>query len=275
MKTDRTIRRGTLVCVILLLPVALYSLPTAETTQPAPETRKESQAPPLPAPSAPVVEIHESPPMKTVTVIGTGVVEAIPDIATVRIGVDSIAAAVDGALAENRKVLSRIISSLLELGIDELDIQMANYSFNFDRRAPEPAGSRSSQGTRYYRVNNMLTVVIRDLVITGDIIDAAVVGGANQLWGVQFDVADRARLDREALRAAALDASKRAQFIAELSGADLGEILSVSEVIGATPPALQSEAVGTVGENVHPGLMRFTSRLQVVYVLVSKDASTP
>ena len=256
MNRSHIVRTIAILCLTVLASTALFAFPTVE-VEPA------------------VVNISEKAVVKSVTVVGHGVVEAKPDMASVRIGVESVALSVDVALMENRQALSHIVSTLVDIGVMDADIQTANYSFNFDRSAPELAGARSNQATRYYRVNNMLTVVIRDLALTADIIDAAVVAGANQMWGVEFDVADRERLDREALHAASLDARERAQFIADLSGLRLGELLSVSEVVGyqAGGVAMRAEGFGGVASNVHPGLIQFSSQLQVVYSLESDTPS--
>ncbi len=213
--------------------------------------------------------VESAPPPRTVTVVGEGVVDAPPDLAVVRIGVESTALSVDEALAESRRIVAEIIEALGELGVAESDMQTANYNFNFDRSAEPPAAPRSAAARRYYRVNNMLTVTIRDLSSTADIIDAAVIAGANQMWGVDFGVADPHTVERATLRAASLDARERAEYLARLSGLSLGEIVSVSEVFGVgASVAFRAEGAPGPASGVSPGMIRFSSRLQVVYTLV-------
>lgn len=209
-------------------------------------------------------------PPATVTVVGTGTVEVVPDLATVRIGVETIGESVDEALAGNRSIIARMKDGFIGLGIAEEDLQTANYSFSFDRSSPETVTSRGTPQIRYYRVSNTLTVVIRELGLTADIIDAAVASGANQMWGVEFGIADPEGVERESLAAATLDARERAEHLASLSGMRLGEILRVSEVIGgsSSPVALRMEGYGGSASNVTPGRIGFSSRLEVVYSLI-------
>ena len=207
---------------------------------------------------------------RTIGVIGEGIVEVEPDLATVRIGVESIARSVDEGLAETREIVSAMIDAFLLLGIDREDIQTANYGFTFDRTSENSSPPRSGQSTRAYRVNNILTVVIRDLTATPDIVDAAAVAGANQMFGVEFDIAESGPVERVALERAALDAQIRALHLAKVSGHGLGEIISISESPGAaiTSTALRSESVGSSGLN--PGVLRFSARLYIEYSLDSE-----
>ena len=70
---------------------------------------------------------------RTVTVTGEGTVAAEPNIATVRIGVESVNRDIQEALAESRSKIGDIFDALVALGVAEQDMQTANYSFNFDR----------------------------------------------------------------------------------------------------------------------------------------------
>ena len=208
------------------------------------------------------------PETQTITVIGEGRVSRTPDIATVRIGAEAYAAAVDEALAESRMTIESIYDALIDLGIQSSDMQTSNYSFNFERSSQTDFGSsRSLQSSRtMYRVNNILTVTIRDLGNTGDIIDAAVFAGANQMWGVDFDVDDSQSIYKIATEKAVVDANKRAGHLASLSGVAVGELLRVSEVIDSgTNSPLRSE----VNQDINPGMINFSVKIQAVFELLN------
>ncbi len=210
---------------------------------------------------------------RTVVVIGEGIVEVEPDLATVRIGVESIARSVDEGLAETREIVSAMIDAFDLLGIDRADIQTANYGFTFDRSSDNSSAVRGGQSARAYRINNVLTVIIRDLEATPDIVDAAAVAGANQMYGVEFGIADHGPVERLALERASLDARVRALHLAKVSGYDLGDIIGISEPPGVTAAAtaLRSESVGSSG--INPGVLSFSARLYVEYSLVSRDVN--
>ena len=88
-----------------------------------------------------------------------------------------------------------------------------------------------------YRVSNMLRVTVRDVERAGDVLDAAVEAGANQVYGVTFTVSDESRWQGQAREKAFADAKARAAELAGLAGVELGAVQSVSEVIGAWPAA--------------------------------------
>jgi uncharacterized protein len=220
----------------------------------------------LAAPLAFGLPTHETAP-RTVTVIGEGTIEAKPDIATVKIGVESLDRDVHKALSASREVIGTIYQALVELGVADKDMQTANYSFNFERSSTVDTGSsRSTASARaVYRVNNMLTVTIRNLDLTGEIIDAAVIAGANQMWGVEFSIQEPEPIMREATELAVAMARERAEYLAALSALSVGNLISISESNGTGAPYL---AARSVGSGVHPGEISFTARLTAVYELV-------
>lgn len=204
-------------------------------------------------------------PSRTITVTGEGTVETVPDIATVRIGVESVDRDIQEALSESRSVISSIVDSLMSLGVAEKDMQTANYSFNFDRSPPELGSSRSG-GQPAYRVNNTLTVTIRNLDLTGQIIDAAVLAGANEMWGVTFSVQEPEPLVLEATGLAVTAAKERAEYLASLNDLSVGKLLSMSEST-ATPAYYTMERGLGGGGGIHPGVVSYSVRLTAVYEL--------
>ena len=204
---------------------------------------------------------------RTVTVTGEGTVEAAPDIATVSIGVESFDQDVRTALAASRETIATIVEALLDLGVAAEDMQTANYSFNFDRSSGLDSGSSrgSGSGRPVYRVHNMLTVTIRNLELTGQIIDAAVLGGANQMWGLEFGIREPGPILSEATKIAVAGARERAVYLADLNDLSLGRLVSISETGGGIPPYL---AAKSMGGGVHPGVIAYTVHLTVVYEIV-------
>ena len=112
-----------------------------------------------------------------------------------------------------------------------------NYSIRLDRY-PEQlprAGSSTDEPQPMYRVSNMVNVTIRDLDSVGDVLDAVIEAGANDIWGITFAIDDPSEAQDEARAGAIEDALARAGALAELNGVELGPVMSVTEVIGSTP----------------------------------------
>lgn len=186
--------------------------------------------------------------VRSVTVTGTGKVTAAPDIAHVQVGVVSLAATADAALDENNAAMRRVFDALTSRGIAERDIQTIalNLMPQYERQdkqqtAPKIVG---------YRVDNTLSVTVRDLTSLGSVLDDLVSQGANALQGISFDVADQAALSDEARRKAMADAQHKAGLYAETGGFTLGAVISVEEQGGFPTPRPMQVARSMAAEAV-------------------------
>ncbi|NJN83649.1 MAG: SIMPL domain-containing protein [Caldilineaceae bacterium] len=142
---------------------------------------------------------------RTITVVGQGKVKTKPDVAQANIGVEIIQPSVSEASAENKIVIEEILAALKENGVASEDIQTSGFSVWAERYGPE--GPLSEDETRYH-VSNNVSVTIRDLDSVGEVLDAAVEAGANNIFGVQFFRESVTELESEA-RAKAVDVARR------------------------------------------------------------------
>jgi len=212
-------------------------------------------------------------PAQTITVVGQGTFRIEPDVAQVSIGVETTAETVSEAVKQNDDQMTSILAALTGMGIADKDIQTMNYSIQFERY-PEPravaSGSESGQASPQYRVSNMANVTIRDLDKVGDVLDAVVEAGANNIWGVSFSLEDPAAARAEARSKAVADAQARAESLAELGGISLGPIMSMSEVIGGggvPAPAMAFERAVSGGGPISPGEVEVSYQVQVTYFI--------
>ncbi|MFZ5915639.1 MAG: SIMPL domain-containing protein [Chloroflexota bacterium] len=204
-----------------------------------------------------------------ITVVGIGQVSLVPDIAEVNVGVEAAANTVAEAKSEVDRRMEAILTVLKEMGIAEKDIQTSHYSIYFERDpsyiVPREETSQASEGV--YRVSNMLQVTIRDLGKVSQLIDAVVEAGANQMYGVSFTVSDDAAWQSQAREKAMADAQARAEELAGLASVELGQVLSVSEVVGGSPYyAVQREAAYG-GAGITPGELEFSAQIQVTFAI--------
>lgn len=166
--------------------------------------------------------------VNSLAVTGTGQVTIAPDIAYVSIGVHTESSDVGVAVANNAREVDSVMAALQAAGVSTEDMQTTNFSvysyedYNFE-----------GQPTGYvYSVDNTVYVTVRDLASMGDLLDSAVSAGANSIWGIQFDVADRSEAIAEARSLAVNDATQQAEEMAELTGVRLGDLVSVSYSTG-------------------------------------------
>lgn len=160
----------------------------------------------------------------SVTVSGQGVSVGAPDVLRVTFGItnraDDVSVALDRANASVRQVRAAL------RGHDVADRDIRTEGFD--------VGSTYSKSNPGYRATQSLSVTLRDLGEAGRIIaDAAAAGGnSTRIYGVSYDIEDRAALLDSARDAAFADAKDKAERYAALTGRPLGVARSVSENVG-------------------------------------------
>jgi uncharacterized protein YggE len=178
---------------------------------------------------------------RSINVSGTGEVYLVPDIAYVYVGTRSEAADVGTALSNNNQQAQSISTVLTGLGVDVKDIQTTTFNVypmqNYDQNG-QPTEIR-------YVVENTVYVKVRDLAKLGELLDAVVRSGANQINGISFDVQDRKTAEIEARRLAIENAKERALEIAAAADVTLGEILNINvNSYGSVQPMYDAKGGG-------------------------------
>ena len=214
----------------------------------------------------------------TINVTGTGMASGTPDIANLEIGVETEDPDVATAFDKANATIDAIIAAMVEAGVAEEDIRTAGLNVYQDRfpsgppmMMPETSGVAEVEPV--YRVNNQVRVTVRDIDIVGDVIGAAVEAGANNIYGLNFGIDDRSALESEARAAAIADAQARASELAELIGAELGDVMVVTEGMSGFGPfdafnmsVPRLEAIGG-GASIEPGQLTVSVQVQVTYAI--------
>lgn len=178
----------------------------------------------------------------TLDVSAEGRVVRVPDVATIRAGVVTQAPTAGAALAERSARMTRVIAALKRAGVPDRDIATAQVGLTPQYRYVEGQAPTITG----YQASNTLSVRFRDIDKAGQILDALVAAGANQMDGPDLSV-DRpeAALD-EARTAAVARARARAELYARAAGLRVRRIVSISEGAvetgGPRPPVLYARA---------------------------------
>lgn len=167
-------------------------------------------------------------PRPTLSVDGQGTGTAAPDMATVTIGVTTQGKDAAQAQNDNAWVSNQIQAAVRGLGIEEKDIQTRNYSF-YPNYSTDKDHRNEVTG---YTVNNSVIVVVRDIKLTGKVIDAALSNGANEINSLDFSASDTKAVRKVALLNAIQDARNKADIIAKGLGKRIVGIQNVSESTG-------------------------------------------
>jgi len=187
--------------------------------------------------AVPLAAAHaQQQPPPRILVTGEGEAAIAPDMALLSLGVMREAATARKALDANNQAMAEVIAAMKELGIAERDLQTAAIQivprYNYSNR---PDGTQNAELVGY-QVTNTLSVRVRDLKRTGEILDRAVTLGVNQGGGIQFVNNDPAATITEARKKAVADASAKARTLAEAAGVGLGQVLEISEQSFMPPP---------------------------------------
>jgi uncharacterized protein len=185
---------------------------------------------------------------RAIVVTGSGQVMAKPDRATLRAGVVTQAATAAAALEENGKKMQQIFAGLTTFGIPAEDMQTAIFTVSPQYSREKTAAAEAPQIVGY-QVTNQLSLTVRDVNRVGELLDALVRLGANELYDVQFALSDPEPLLDQARIAAVKDAKRKADLFSTAAGATLGRVLSMEE-IGSQRPQPVFMARASVAESV-------------------------
>lgn len=193
------------------------------------------------------------------TVTGTGTVLVVPDVAEWSFGVQTEGTTADQALAANSAAIRRVIASIKASGITSKDMRTEQVSL-YPRTSPE--------GTEVvgYTATNSVTVTVRRLEDAGDILDAAVKAGANQIWGPTLSRSDEEELYEQALEKAYDKAKAKAERLAAKAGLTLGGVSAIVESGSDDGPVFASGGDGARAEaGIEPGTTKIQAKVSVSF----------
>jgi len=205
-------------------------------------------------------------------VTGQGKVTAVPDIATLRLGIEAQETSVAEAQTQAAEAMDNVMTALTENGVAKKDIQTQYFSI---RQVTTWDREKEEETVVGYRVTNMVTAKIRDIDKVGSIIDAVAEAGGDltRINSIGFSVDDPSAYYEEARQKAMADAKAKGEQLAELAGVTLGKPTYISE--GISYPiyprgVVYEEAVAAPAPEtpISPGEMEISLSLQVVYAIL-------
>jgi uncharacterized protein YggE len=201
-------------------------------------------------------------------VSATGDATRVPDVATVSAGVVTRATTAKAALQQNAAKMERVRAALKQAGIADRDIQTANINLNPEYRYVENQPPRLTG----YSASNQLNIRFRDIASTGDILDALVAQGANQINGPTLSIdKPEAALDEARTKALAVGRA-RAELYARSLGMRVVRLLSVSETgrdySGPRPMVMMERGMAASADTkIDPGEQRLEVTLAMTFEL--------
>jgi uncharacterized protein YggE len=194
---------------------------------------------------------------RTVTVSGHGSATAVPDVAVVRVAAVHRAEGMAEALAGAESARAAVVAAAGDLVVSSTDLSVWPAHDNEGRRAG-------------FEARHALSITGGDLESAGALVGrlAEELGDRLQVESVSLSVGDPTAALREAREAAYADARARAEHLAALSDAVLGEVQEVTEGAGA-PVARGGADVFAMKADVGftPGQTVLTSTVTVTWAL--------
>ncbi len=160
---------------------------------------------------------------RTVQVSGAAVVNITPDRALIQLGVQSNGATPDGVRSENAQAVQSVIRAVRGLGVDAKDIA-TDYFLVYPVYVDYDALT-----IRGYRIDNTVSITLRDIRLAEQVLVAAIKAGANEVQGIEFYTSELRKFRDQARQMAVQAASEKAQALAGAAGAEAGCVLSISE----------------------------------------------
>lgn len=159
------------------------------------------------------------------TTTGEGKAVAIPDVASLSIGITQNAPTVSEVQEKINEASKKITDSIKDNGIEEKNIKTINYSIY-----PNYNYTLSRNITGYKATQNM-EINIKDIQKINQVIDTVTAQGANIIGNVSFTFSDslREELEDKARKEAVDNAKKKAESLAKISGIKLGKLINVVE----------------------------------------------
>jgi uncharacterized protein YggE len=218
----------------------------------------------LAAPAAAEVQLTSAGPIVELSVHQS--VEAEPDLVTVGAGVTTQAPTAVEAMRANAEAMTAVVARIKALGIPERDIQTtginlgAQYDYDQENRR---------QVFRGYQVSNRVSVKLREVPRTGEVLDALVASGATDLSGPDFSIEDDTAARTQARKAAMESAQAQALEYARAAGYSGVRLLEISESVAPPPPMPYARAVAQEAAApktpVQPGMVEAGVTIQVTY----------
>jgi uncharacterized protein len=202
---------------------------------------------------------------RAIHVTGSGAVTALPDTATVQVGVAALDSDARKAKATVDAAIGRILALAASLGLQSDSVKST--ALNVEPRYERDSDTR----LRGYEVTRSVTAVVRDLSKLDALLDGAVQAGANNNFDIEVTSSKTAELQRDALRRALEDARAQADLAAKQLGVRVGAVRSIN--LNNPGSSLQSMTVnatvgfGTSAAKFHPGTIRVAVQAAVSFFI--------
>ena len=180
-------------------------------------------------------------PQPSLSLSASADVQLDPEFATVSSGVVSRADTAQQAVRANAQAMTRVFEALRQAGIAEDDMQTAQLSVSpvySDRREP----GQIELNIIGYEARNTVSAKVRNTDTVGQVVDAMVAAGANNINSVSFGAENTDEALNEARRNAIASLLAKAELFADAAGFELCGIRRMGEDYARPPQPVMMRA---------------------------------
>lgn len=152
-----------------------------------------------------------NPEYNCMTLSGRGMVTAVPDLALLRLGVETTGKNLTQVQSQNAELSQAVLQSLQNLGITDIK----TFQYTIDKQYDFQDGNRIDRG---YSVRNIFEIRTNQMELIGTLIDTAVYNGANVVDFISFEVSDLDFYYQQALNLAIMNAIQKAKSVSSCLG---------------------------------------------------------
>jgi uncharacterized protein YggE len=164
----------------------------------------------------------QGPEPQVVVATGEGIIEVSPDRAWITVAAESRAGNPREAQRRNAEAMTPVMDKLRGAGIPSEAIRTAGY--DLQQEWDYVNNQRVSRG---YVARNTIEVRVDSIDRVGELLELVVGSGATSVGGVRFDLKDRKKIERDALRLAVEEARGRAEAAASAAGRAIDRVLRI------------------------------------------------
>lgn len=205
---------------------------------------------------------------------GKGEVTAVPDVATLRLGIEAQETTVAEAQAKAAQAMDKVMAALTDNGVAKKDIQTQFFNIQKVTRWDKTTEREVVIG---YRVSNVVVAKIRQMTKVGATIDAVAKAGGDltRIDSISFSIDDPSAYYKQAREKAMADAKAKAEQMVSLAGIKLGKPTYITESTQLPPPIYRSlekvagaPAPMLAETPISPGELQVVVNVQVVYSIL-------
>ncbi|KAB0268484.1 SIMPL domain-containing protein [Microvirga brassicacearum] len=225
--------------------------------------------------SVPALAQDRTPPVPTISVMGTGEAELKPDFARIFVTVETQADTVAQAASTNNAASERVLERIQALGVKKEDIRTANFQV-FQTPVVEKS-SRDARPMPKFTANHRLQITTRDLPGVGRLAGEILASGDMTFQSVTFGLDRQDAGADKAREAAVLDARRQAEVYAKAAGVKLGRVIEIrdgtAQPYQPRPEMRMQMAMDKGGQEVPivpPATIRYDAGVQMVWEIAGQ-----